>query len=67
MIEILAQVRAQNFCAGLVLWDDKVIETAPLLRRMKGWSRAHVRDYCRGKGWKVEVIHALQRARPVPG
>jgi hypothetical protein len=55
--EILAQIRANAFCAGLVLCDDVVIETAPILRRMRGWSRAHVHDYCRAKGWTIEVIH----------
>jgi hypothetical protein len=28
--EILAQIRGANFTAGVVLFDDKVVETAPI-------------------------------------
>ena len=66
MIEILAQVQAPGFAAGIVLWDDKVVEAAPILRYMrKGvWSRKRVREYCKDRGWKVVVIHQLERTRP---
>jgi hypothetical protein len=63
MTEILAQITTPKFCAGLVLWDDKVVEIAPILRRMRGWTRDRVRDYCQRRGWKIEVVHVLQRAR----
>jgi hypothetical protein len=39
MIEILAQIRGASFTAGIVLFDDKVVETVPLVRYMRGWSR----------------------------
>jgi hypothetical protein len=67
MIEILAQIQADGkkpFTAGIVLWDDKVIEAAPIVRYMKGWSRDRVRSYCKERGFSVEVVHQLQRARP---
>ncbi len=69
MIEILAQISKPNpkgFTAGIVLWDDRVVETAPILAFMKKgkFTRNHVRAYCRGRGWKVEVIHQLERERP---
>lgn len=66
LIEILAQVTApppRGFCAGLVLFDDKVVETAPILRRMRGWSRQRVRDYCQQRGWKVTVVYQMDRER----
>jgi hypothetical protein len=41
--ETLAQIRGANFTAGIVLFDDKVVETAPIVRYMRGWSRDRVR------------------------
>ena len=64
MIEIIAQITCRGgkpFTAGLGLWDDKVVETAPILRRMKGWSRDRVRDYCIVKNWQVSVVRLEDR------
>lgn len=66
MIEILAQIRApkpHQFIAGLVLWDDTVVEAAPIIGFMKRgrWTRAVVRDYCQRKGWEISVVHEMQR------
>jgi hypothetical protein len=65
MIETLAQIRAPSFTAGLVLWDDTVIEAAPIIGYMERekWTRARVREYCNAKGWQVSVIHELRRGR----
>lgn len=65
MIETLAQITAPHFCAGIVLWDDTVIEAAPIVLYMKKqkWTRRHVREYCKRKGWTIEVVHELQRTR----
>ena len=36
--EVLAQIRAPNFTAGIVLFDDVVVETAPIVRyTADGW------------------------------
>jgi hypothetical protein len=58
MIEILAQITAEHFTAGLVLHDDDVVEAAPIIGYMqKGrWTRAVVRDYCARKGWTITVV-----------
>lgn len=66
MIEILAQISAPHFTAGVVLWDDKVIEAASIIFYMKKgkWTRNRVRAYCLQKGWKIEVVHKLERRRP---
>lgn len=62
VIEILAQITAPRFVAGIVLWDDKVIEAAPIVRRaLKGKNRGFVRQYCRTKGWKISVVHEVER------
>jgi hypothetical protein len=61
--EILAAIDAPHFYAGIVLWDDKVVEAAPIVGYMKKqrWTRTRVRDYCKQKGWKVKVIYVQQR------
>ncbi|MGY8661743.1 hypothetical protein Q3C01_05160 [Bradyrhizobium sp. UFLA05-109] len=68
--EILAQIRAPSFTAGIVLFDDKVIETAPILRYMRNWSRDRVRAECQQRGWTVSVVHQMERddvtAPPMP-
>ena len=65
MIEILAQIRAPHFTAGIVLWDDVVIEAAPIVGYMKRqrWSRDRVRTFCATSGWEVTVVHRLERSR----
>ena len=59
--EILAQIRAPHFTAGIVLFDDRVVETAPIVRYMRRWSRQRVRDYCSKMGWEVSVVWQMQR------
>ena len=66
MIEVLAQIHspaAPKFTAGLVLWDDVVIEAAPIIGFMKKqkWHRDRVRLYCRDKGWEISVVHEMRR------
>lgn len=59
--ETLAQIEAPHFRAGLVLWDGKVVDFAPILKHMKGWTRDRVRDYCRQQGWKPRIIWEMRR------
>ncbi len=64
VVEILAQIRADKpvkFTAGIVLWDDKVIEAAPIVKYMKRWSRDRVREYCGKRKWTISVIHQVDR------
>ena len=63
--EILAQIRAtkpRQFVAGVVLWDDVVVEAAPVIFYMKQhkWTRAKVRDHCAQKGWEISVVHQVR-------
>lgn len=46
MIETLAAINAPHFFAGIVLWDDRVVEAANIVRYMRDqkWTRARVRD-----------------------
>lgn len=63
MRETLAAIDAPHFFAGIVLWDDRVIEAAHIVQYMRRqkWTRDKVRDYCKSKGWKVSVVYEMER------
>jgi hypothetical protein len=61
MTEILAIIDAPHFYAGIVLWDDRVVEAADIVKYMHKWNRARVREYCRHKGWVVSVVYQIER------
>jgi hypothetical protein len=56
MTETLAQIRAPHFVAGVVLVDDVVCETAPIVHYMRHWKGERVWDYCRKKNWTVAIV-----------
>jgi len=62
MTEILASIDAPHFFAGVVLWDDKVVEAADVVKYMRRWSRSRVRDYYSRKGWKIVVVYQMERS-----
>jgi hypothetical protein len=67
MRELLAEIEApgpKGFVAGIVLWDDRVVEAAPIVRWMRGLSRQAVREHCERKGWTITVVHLLERSKP---
>jgi hypothetical protein len=66
VIETLAAIDAPHFFAGVVLWNDVVVEAADVVKYMrKGrWDREHVRSYCKGKGWEVSVVYQMERRKP---
>lgn len=54
---VLARVLADGdrpFTAGLLFINNKVALTAPILGYMTGWTGHKVKEYCDGKGWKIE-------------
>lgn len=54
---MLARITAPHFCAGLVFDGNmRVIEAAPILRYMIGWSAGRVIDYCSRKHWQNESV-----------
>jgi hypothetical protein len=61
-LEVLAQIKAPHFTAGVVLWNDKVVEAAPIIGYMRKakWSRDKVREYCESKGWKISVVWKME-------
>jgi hypothetical protein len=56
MIEILATIRGPTFHVGITLHDDKVVEAAPIISFMRGWSRDRVRDYCSERDWQISIV-----------
>jgi hypothetical protein len=53
----LYQIDAGYFCAGIGTDDqNRVVEAAPILRYMVGWSLASALDYSERKGWAVTPV-----------
>lgn len=49
--EYSLQITTKYMCAGLVVRNQTVISTAPILKYMKGWDVLKVMEYCQKKGW----------------
>ena len=49
------------FCAAIIIDEDKnrVIEVAPILHYMKGWTRNKVREYVERKKWTIVNAHHM--------
>ncbi len=58
---VLAAIDAPHFYAGIILEQDVVIQAAPIVKYMRGWSRDRVRDYCRQKRWTVQIVREVIR------
>ena len=61
MTETLASIDAPHFFAGIVLWDDRVVEAADIVKYMRRWNRDRVRDYCKSKVWTVSIVYQMER------
>ncbi len=47
------RIEAPHFVAGVVIEDGRVIDCAPIIKYMRGWTDIQVLEYCRKKGWIV--------------
>lgn len=54
----LIRVTGQKFCAGVLLQNDRVWMTAPILKYMMGWGQKKIEYFCRQKRWTCEVLGA---------
>ena len=52
MKEVLVQITAKHFTAGLVVAGGKVRKAAPILRYMVGWSEGRALSYAAYRGWR---------------
>lgn len=55
----MIRILAPHFTAGVVFATgavgiEMVVRVPPIVKYMKGWSRAEVLDYCARKRWKVD-------------
>lgn len=53
--EIIVQVDAPHFCAGLVFKNGVVISTAPILSWAMGKDIEYLAKYFKKKGWKTDA------------
>jgi len=52
----LWRITAPHFCAGILIWNDVVMDAAPIVRWMKGYSTSWINRHCTIKGWSVEYV-----------
>lgn len=54
---VLGQITAPHFVAGIVLDENyRVVEAAPIVKYMLGWTSTKVGTYCRSKKWNVRKV-----------
>jgi hypothetical protein len=61
---ILVRVVAPHFVAGLSVFEDRVVEAAPILRYAVGWTADRLRRYVRHKGWTASRITLASQQKP---
>jgi hypothetical protein len=59
---MLFQIKASYFCAGGEIADNRVIDSAPIIQYMKGWSYKQVYEYCQRKKWEFRMIPDIKKA-----
>ena len=64
MIETTLRIVAPHFVAGVILWDDKAVQVAPIVSYMRGWTLARATTYCERKGWGCSTVAQVERTRP---
>lgn len=66
--EVLVQVRAPYFCAGLVLRAGVCVEAAPILARLcLGKRSVWLRKFFKDLHWKAVIVPPHQPTRPANG
>ena len=61
--ETFAQLIGTSGSCAVIFWGDEVVDAAPIVKFMKGWSRVKVRDYCAQHGWKARVVYQKECER----
>ncbi len=54
--EVLLAIDAPHFYCGVILRDDRVIRTAPIVRYLHRWNIQRLIRYGQAHGWRVEAI-----------
>jgi hypothetical protein len=58
---ILWQLHTSYYVAGLVFKDRIVVQAAPIIGYMKGWSTYNVEDYCDKKGIGILCLNSISQ------
>ena len=53
---MLVRIEAPHFVAGIVMDWGRARRCAPVVKYMRGWTLAAVREYCARKLWRCEVL-----------
>jgi hypothetical protein len=58
-------ISAEEFVGGLVFEGDVVTSAAPIVAYMakQRWTRRHLQDYCRRRGWSLDARRGRQPRR----
>jgi len=53
----LIRITSTYFCCGVEFNEKyKVVKTAPIVKWMKNKEWKFIYDYCKKKGWKLEIL-----------
>ena len=55
-MKTLIRITSSYFCAGIEVEDQHVVNTAPILKYMNGWSMSQVIDYVKKNLWTLKVV-----------
>lgn len=58
---VTVRITSGYFCAALIAQDGRVVQTAPILSYMIGWTGRRVARYCAQRGWTWERLAAAER------
>jgi hypothetical protein len=53
---MLVRITSDDFCAGVIIENDHVVETAPILKFTLGWHRSRFVTYFRCRYCEVEPV-----------
>lgn len=54
---VLIQVEPKRgFCAGVVIENGVVVQSAPVIHYMKGWEHRHVIQFCLNRKWRYTIV-----------
>ena len=63
----LVRITSSYFVAGIEMYSDHHINTftirkktnrcAPIIKYMRNWNIIHIKNYCKYKKWKCEVLN----------
>ena len=54
--DMVVRITAPHFCCALIFRNQVVIEAAPIVKYIKGWTGLGVEKYLAKKKWKGEIV-----------